>query len=116
MASLDSNNADKPVAAEEEQLVINVTKILEPNPSKDEQEKTKEDEADSSKGVQTTNDVNKSSHDGNHTAITENSNDDKITDPQGNQKHRQGKIKFIDDLIQKIVLNAGTSRISMLPY
>ena len=48
------------MAAEEEQLVINVTKTLEPNPSNDEQEKTKEDEADSSKGIQTTNDANKS--------------------------------------------------------
>ena len=99
MASLDANNTDKPVAGEEEQLVINVSKTLEPNPSNNEQEKTKEDEADSSKGVQTTNDVNNSSHDGNHTAITENSNDDKITDPKGNQKQGQGKIKFLDDLI-----------------
>ena len=99
MASLDANNTDKPVAAEEEQLVINVTKTLEPNPSTDEQEKTKEDEADSLKGIQTTNDGNKSSHDGNNTAITENSNNDKITDPQGNEKLGQGKINFLDHLI-----------------
>ena len=102
MASLDANNTDKPVAAEEEQPVINVTKTLEPNPSNDEQEKTKGDEADSSKGIQTTNDANKSSHDGNNTAITENSNNDEITDPRGNQKQGQGKKKFLGDLIQKL--------------
>ena len=92
MASLDANNTDKPVAAEEEQLVINVTKTLEPNPSNDEQEKTKEDEADSSKGIQTTNDAIKDRHDGTHTELSENSNCDKITDHQTNQKQGQGKI------------------------
>ena len=92
MASIDANNTDKPVAAEEEQPVINFTKTLEPNPSNDEQEKTKGDEADSSKGIQTTNDAIKGGHDGAQTKISENSNSDKITDHQTNQKQGQGKI------------------------
>ena len=92
MASLDANSAEKPVAAEEQQLVSIDTKISEPNPTTDEQEKTQKDEADASKGIQTTNDAIKGSHDGTHKAISENSNSDKITDHQTNQKQGQGKI------------------------
>ena len=92
MASLDANSSEKPVAAEEEQLVSIETKTTEPNPTTDEQEKTQKDEADASKGIQTTNDVIKDSHDGTHTEISENSNCDKITDNQTNQKQGKGKI------------------------
>ena len=99
MASLDANSSEKPVAAEEEQLVSIETKTTEPNPTTDEQEKTQKDEADTSKEVDTTNAAIKGSHDGTHTAISENSNSDKITDHQTNQKQGQGKIKFLDDLI-----------------
>ena len=92
MASLDANSSEKPVAAEEEQLVSIETKTTEPNPTTDEQEKTQKDEADASKGIQTSNDAIKDSHDGTHTEISENSNCDKITDNQTNQKQGKGKI------------------------
>ena len=92
MASLDANSAEKPSAAEEEQLASIDTKTTEPNPTTDEQEKTQKDEADASKGIQTSNDAIKDSHDGTHTEISENSNCDKITDHQTNQKQGQGKI------------------------
>ena len=92
MASLDANSSEKPVAAEEEQLVSIETKTTEPNPTTDEQEKTQKDEADASKGIQTSNDAIKDSHDGTHKEISENSNCDKITDHQTNQKQGQGKI------------------------
>ena len=92
MASLDANSSEKPVAAEEEQLVSIETKTTEPNPTTDEQEKTHKDEADASKGIQTSNDAIKDSHDGTHTEISENSNCDKITDNQTNQKQGKGKI------------------------
>ena len=92
MASLDANSSEKPVAAEEEQLVSIETKTTEPNPTTDEQEKTQKDEADASKGIQTSNDRIKDSHDGTHTEISENSNCDKITDNQTNQKQGKGKI------------------------
>ena len=96
MASIDANNAEKPEAAEEEQLVSNVTKTSELKPTNNENEKTQEDEADGSKGIQTTNEAMKSSHEDTH---IKNSNSDKITDPQGNEKQGQGMIKFIDDFI-----------------
>ena len=92
MASLDANSSEKPVAAEEEQLVSNVTNTSELKPTNNENEKTQQDEADASKGIQTTNDAIKGSHDGTHTEISENSNCDKITDHQTNQKQGQGKI------------------------
>ena len=92
MASLDANSAEKPVSAEEEQLVSIDTKASEPNPTSDKQETTRNDEADTSKEVDTTNAAIKGSHDGTHTAISENSNSDKITDHQTNQKQEQGKI------------------------
>ena len=92
MASLDANSAEKPEAAEEEQLVPIDTKTSESNSKNDEQETTQNDEADTSKVVETTNDAIKGSHDGTHTAISENSNSDKITDHQTNQKHGEGKI------------------------
>ena len=92
MASLDANSSETPVAAEEEQLVSIETKTTEPNPTTDQQEKRQKDEADASKGIQTTNDAIKDSHDGTHTEISENSNYDKITDHQTNQKQGQGKI------------------------
>ena len=93
MASLDANSSEKPVAAkEEEQLASIETKTTEPNPTTDEQEKTQKDEADASKGIQTSNDAIKDSHDGTHTEISENSNCDKITDNQTNQKQGKGKI------------------------
>ena len=88
MASLDANSSEKPVAAEEEQLVSNVTNTSELKPTNNENEKTQQDEADASKGIQTTNDAIK----GSHTAISENSKSDKITDHQTNQKQGQGKI------------------------
>ena len=92
MASLDANSAEKPPAAVEEQLASIDTKTTEPNPTTDEQEKTQKDEADASKGIQTTNDAIKGGHDGAHTKISENSNSDKITDHKTNQKQGQGKI------------------------
>ena len=92
MASLDANSSEKLVAAEEEQLVSIETKTTEPNPRTDEQEKTQKDEADAPKGIQTTNDAIKDSHDGIHREISENSNCDKITDHQTNQKQGKGKI------------------------
>ena len=92
MASLDANSSEKPVAAEEEQLVSIETKTTEPNPTTDEQEKTQKDEADDSKRIQTTNDAIKDSHVSTHTEISENSNCDKITDNQTNQKQGKGKI------------------------
>ena len=92
MASLDANSAEKPVAAEEDQPVPIDTKTSEPNPKTDEQETTQNDEADTSKVVETTNDAIKGSHDGTHTEISENSNCDKITDNQTNQKQGKGKI------------------------
>ena len=92
MASLDANSAEKPPAAEEEQLASIDTKTTEPNPTTDEQEKTQKDEADASKGIQTTNDAIKDSQDGTHTEISESSNCANITDHQTNQKQGQGKI------------------------
>ena len=92
MASLDANSDEKPPAAEEEQLASIVTKTTEPNPTTDEREKTEKDEAEASKGIQTSNDAIKDSHDGTHTEISENSNCDKITDNQTNQKQGKGKI------------------------
>ena len=95
MASLDANSSEKPVAAEEEQLVSIATKTTEPNPTTDEEEKTQKDEADASKGIQTTNDAIKGSHDGTHTTISENSDSEKIIDHQTNQKQGQSKIYFL---------------------